>query len=61
MNTGNKNVYGRTIYRGPRGGEYTINPLTGRKVRVFKRAVPEVVVPVVEATTIFAVANACIC
>jgi hypothetical protein len=46
MNTGDKNVYGRTIYRGPRGGEYTINPSTGRKVRVFKRAAPEVVVPV---------------
>lgn len=39
MNTGDKNVYGRTIYRGPRGGEYTINPSTGKKVRVFKREV----------------------
>lgn len=38
MNTGDKNVYGRTIWRGPRGGEYTINPLTGQKVRTFRRA-----------------------
>lgn len=38
MNTGNRNVYGRTIWRGPRGGEYTINPTTGRQVRKFRRA-----------------------
>ena len=37
MNTGERNVYGRTIWRGPRGGEYTINPLTGRQVRTFTR------------------------
>ena len=36
MNTGDKNVHGRTIWRGPRGGEYVCNP-DGKKVRVFKR------------------------
>ena len=37
MNTGQKNVQGRTIYRGPRGGEYVLGP-GGRKIRVFRRA-----------------------
>ena len=33
MNTGQKNSQGRTIYRGPRGGEYVLGP-GGRKSRV---------------------------
>jgi hypothetical protein len=35
-NTGNKNTKGRTIYRGPRGGEYVLNGT--RKIRSFTRA-----------------------
>ena len=35
-NTGNKNTKGRTIYRGPRGGEYVLNGT--KKVRTFTRA-----------------------
>ena len=50
MNTGERNVYGRTIWRGPRGGEYTINPLTGRRVRQFQRAQAPVAVPVVNTS-----------
>ena len=37
MNTGHHNLYGRTIYRGPRGGEYVLGP-GGRKIRSFARA-----------------------
>ena len=37
MNTGQKNAYGRTIYRGPRGGEYVL-AADGRKIRTFRRA-----------------------
>jgi len=37
MNTGQKNTHGRTIYRGPRGGEYVLGP-TGRKIRSFTKA-----------------------
>lgn len=37
MNTGHHNLYGRTIYRGPRGGEYVLGP-GGRKIRKFTRA-----------------------
>ena len=36
MNTGHHNLYGRTIYRGPRGGEYVLGP-GGRKIRSFAR------------------------
>ena len=36
MNTGQKNTKGRTIYRGPRGGEYVLGP-TGQKLRSFRR------------------------
>jgi hypothetical protein len=36
MNTGQKNTKGRTIYRGPRGGEYVLGP-TGQKIRTFKK------------------------
>jgi hypothetical protein len=36
MNTGQKNTHGRTIYRGPRGGEYVLGP-TGQKIRSFTR------------------------
>ena len=50
MNTGERNVYGRTIWRGPRGGEYTINPLTGRQVRQFRRAEPAAAAPVVNTS-----------
>jgi hypothetical protein len=35
-NTGNKNTKGRTIYRGPRGGEYVLEGT--RKIRSFTRA-----------------------
>jgi hypothetical protein len=35
-NTGNKNTKGRTIYRGPRGGEYVLNGT--KKIRKFTRA-----------------------
>ena len=37
MNTGQKNAYGHTIYRGPRGGEYVLG-FGGRKIRKFRRA-----------------------
>ena len=37
MNTGQKNAYGHTIYRGPRGGEYVLG-FGGRKIRTFRRA-----------------------
>ena len=36
MNTGHTNAQGRTIYRGPRGGEYVLGP-GGRKIRSFPR------------------------
>ena len=36
MNTGQKNTKGRTIYRGPRGGEYVLGP-AGSKIRSFKK------------------------
>ena len=36
-NTGHKNILGRAIYRGPRGGEYVLGP-TGQKIRTFTRA-----------------------
>ena len=36
-NTGRKNAYGHTIYRGPRGGEYVLG-FGGRKIRTFRRA-----------------------
>lgn len=36
MNTGQKNSKGRTIYRGPRGGEYVLGP-SGTKIRKFTR------------------------
>jgi hypothetical protein len=48
MNTGQKNTHGRTIYRGPRGGEYVLGP-AGRKIRSFTRA-PAAAAPVVAAT-----------
>lgn len=35
MNTGTKNTKGRTIFRGPRGGEYVLGP-GGTKIRSFK-------------------------
>ena len=38
MNTGQKNTHGRTIYRGPRGGEYVLGP-AGQKIRKIRRAV----------------------
>jgi tetratricopeptide (TPR) repeat protein len=37
MNTGQKNSKGRTIFRGPRGGEYVLGP-GGKKIRTFTRA-----------------------
>jgi len=37
-NTGQKNTKGRTIYRGPRGGEYVLNGT--KKIRSFKKAAP---------------------
>lgn len=37
MNTGEKNSKGRTIFRGPRGGEYVLGP-GGSKIRSFTRA-----------------------
>lgn len=37
MNTGKKNTKGRTIFRGPRGGEYVLGP-SGTKIRSFKVA-----------------------
>lgn len=37
MNTGQQNKYGRTIFRGPRGGEYVLG-FGGRKIRSFTRA-----------------------
>ena len=36
MNTGHTNAQGRTIYQGPRGGEYVLGP-GGRKIRSFPR------------------------
>ena len=36
MNTGQKNTKGRTIYRGPRGGEYVLGP-AGQKIRSFRK------------------------
>ena len=36
MNTGHTNAQGRTIYQGPRGGEYVLGP-GGRKIRSFTR------------------------
>jgi hypothetical protein len=46
-NTGNKNTKGRTIYRGPRGGEYVLNGT--KKIRSFTRATAAAAVPVVAA------------
>ena len=43
MNTGHHNLYGRTIYRGPRGGEYVLG-FGGRKIRRFPR-VPAAAAP----------------
>jgi len=43
-NTGNKNTKGRTIYRGPRGGEYVLNGT--RKIRKFTRATAAAAAPV---------------
>ena len=42
-NTGNKNTKGRTIYRGPRGGEYVLNGT--RKIRTFTRATAAAAAP----------------
>lgn len=39
MNTGQRNVHGRTIYRGPRGGQYVLSA-TGQKIRSFRVAPP---------------------
>lgn len=47
MNTGQKNTHGRTIYRGPRGGEYVLGP-AGRKIRSFTKA-PAAAAPVAAA------------
>ena len=44
MNTGQKNTHGRTIYRGPRGGEYVLGP-AGLKIRSFTKA-PAAAAPV---------------
>lgn len=43
MNTGDRNVFGRTIYKGPKGGLYVIGP-SGSKLRTFRKGAPEVVV-----------------
>jgi len=40
MNTGEKNLYGRTIYKGSKGGTYVIHAGTGRKIYTFKKAAP---------------------
>jgi len=47
-NTGNKNTKGRTIYRGPRGGEYVLNGT--RKIRSFTRAAAAPVAPTAAET-----------
>ena len=39
MNTGEKNVHGRTIFKGPRGGTYVTGP-GGKKIYKFKPAGP---------------------
>jgi len=44
MNTGQKNTKGRTIYRGPRGGEYVLGP-AGQKIRSFKKVSANAAVP----------------
>ena len=50
MNTGQRNAYGHTIYRGPRGGEYVLG-FGGRKIRTFRRApAAAAAAPVVAAT-----------
>ena len=49
MNTGQKNTKGRTIYRGPRGGEYVLGP-AGRKIRSFKKVSATAAAPVAAAT-----------
>jgi len=48
MNTGQKNTKGRTIYRGPRGGEYVLGP-TGQKIRAFKKVSATAPAPVESA------------
>ena len=45
MNTGHQNIHGRTIYRGPRGGEYVLGTY-GRKIRTFKKATGAAAAPV---------------
>ena len=42
-NTGQKNTKGRTIFRGPRGGEYVLNGT--RKIRTFTRATAAAAAP----------------
>ena len=37
MNTGERNIHGRRIFRGPRGGEYVIGA-AGQKIRTFTKA-----------------------
>ena len=49
MNTGHKNIYGRTIYRGPRGGEYVL-AADGRKIRTFRRAAAAAAAPAESST-----------
>ena len=49
MNTGQKNTKGRTIYRGPRGGEYVLGP-AGQKIRSFKKVSATAAAPVAAAT-----------
>ena len=44
MNTGQKNAHDRTIYRGPRGGEYVLGP-SGRKIRTFRRSTAAAAAP----------------
>ena len=47
MNTGERNIHGRRIFRGPRGGEYVLGA-AGTKVRTFTKppvAAPRVVAP----------------
>jgi len=48
--TGNKNILGRVIHRGPRGGEYVIGP-GGRKIRTFTRAPAGAAAPAAAALT----------
>ena len=57
MNTGQKNTKGRTIYRGPRGGEYVLGP-AGRKIRSFKKVSATAAAPVAAAALAAAAAPA---